>query len=45
MIGMTGQDLHLILKGEVDLPTAIKLKARKASEEGEFYTSVFALTH
>ena len=45
MIGMNGQDLHLILNGDMDLPTAIQLKARKASEEGEFYSSVFDLTH
>lgn len=44
MIGMDGQDLQLVLNGEMDFPTAIQLKVRKASEEGAFYTSVFELT-
>lgn len=43
IVGMTGQDLFFVLCGEMSLTDAIKLKARRAAETGEFYVSVFDL--
>lgn len=43
MIGMDGQDLFFILKGEISLPEVIRLKARKAAEEGTFFKPVFEI--
>lgn len=43
MIGMDGQDLHFILQGEITLPEVIRLKARKAAEEGTFFKPVFEI--
>ena len=45
IIGLTGQDIYFILEGEISLPEALLMKARKATETGEFYVSVFELTH
>lgn len=44
IIGMSGQDLYLILEGEISLADAIRRKARRAAETGEFYVSLFELT-
>ena len=41
MIGMDGQDLYFILQGEISLPEVIRLKTRKAAEEGTFFIPVF----
>jgi len=43
MIGMDGQDLHFILQGEISLPEVIRLKTRKAAEEGTFFIPVFEI--
>jgi hypothetical protein len=43
IIGMTGQDLHLVLSGETSLADAIRAKARRAAETGEFYVALFDL--
>ena len=40
IIGMTGQELYLIMEGRVALEEAIKKKARIAAETGQFYTSL-----
>ncbi|NLG29457.1 MAG: hypothetical protein GX557_16225 [Chloroflexi bacterium] len=40
IIGMTGQDLFFVLSGEMALVDAIRRKARRAAETGEFYVSV-----
>jgi hypothetical protein len=45
IIGMNGQDLFLILSGEMSLIEAINQKARRAAETGEFFVSVYALNH
>jgi hypothetical protein len=45
LIGLTGQDLNFILDGEISLPEALLKKARKATETGDFYVSVFDLIH
>lgn len=42
-VGMTGEDLHFILKGEITLPDAIRAKVRRAAETGKFYVSLFEL--
>lgn len=42
-IGVSGQDLHFILQGDVSLVDAIKMKARRAAETGEFYISIYDL--
>ncbi len=43
IIGMTGQDIHFILEGEMSLIEAIHRKARRAAETGDFYVSVYEL--
>jgi hypothetical protein len=43
IIGMTGQDLFFILNGDISLVEAINRKARRASETGQFFISVFEL--
>jgi hypothetical protein len=43
IIGMTGQDLHFILSGDISLPDSIARKTRCAAETGEFFKSVFDL--
>jgi hypothetical protein len=43
IIGMTGQDLYFILSGEISLVEAILKKARRATETGEFFISVYEL--
>ncbi|HPO42597.1 MAG TPA: restriction endonuclease [Verrucomicrobiota bacterium] len=43
IIGMTGQDIHFILDGKMNLVDAISEKARHAAETGEFFVSVDAL--
>lgn len=40
IISMDGQDLYLILTGEMDLNTALSLKARRAAETGEIMVGV-----
>jgi len=40
IIGMDGQDLYLILAGELDLKTVLSLKARRAAETGEIMVGV-----
>jgi hypothetical protein len=40
IIGMSGQDLFLILEGRIPLVDAILKKARKAAETGQFYVPV-----
>jgi hypothetical protein len=44
IIGMSGQDVYFILGGEISLREAIKLKARRAAETGEFFVSVYELS-
>ncbi len=44
LIGMTGQDLFFVLDGSLSLGEAIRLKARRAAETGEFFVRVFDLT-
>jgi hypothetical protein len=44
LIGMTGQDLSFVLDGDLSLDEAIRMKARRAAETGEFFVSVFDLT-
>ncbi len=44
MIGMTSADLFHVLNGEMSLPEAINLKARRAAETGEFFVSVYDLS-
>ncbi len=43
-IGITGQDLYFILNGEISLPEAIRTKARRAAETGDFYISIYDIT-
>ncbi|MBN1516196.1 restriction endonuclease [Candidatus Sumerlaeota bacterium] len=43
IIGITGQDIHFILEGELSFVEAIQLKTRYAAETGEFWISVFDL--
>jgi lipocalin len=43
LIGMSGQDLLFILDREMTLSDAIRKKARRAAETGEFFVSVFDL--
>jgi hypothetical protein len=45
LIGMDSQDLFHILNGEMSLVEAINRKARRAAETGEFFVSVFSLSH
>jgi hypothetical protein len=45
IIGMDSQDLFYILNGEMTLVEAINRKARRAAETGEFFVSVYALSH
>lgn len=45
IIGMDSQDLFHILNGEMSLIDAINKKARRAAETGEFFVSVFNLSH
>jgi len=40
IVGMTGEDLWFILDGKMTLPEAIRLKARRAAETGQFYLKV-----
>jgi len=43
IIGMTGQDIHFILEGEMSFIEAILYKSRRAAETGEFWVSVYEL--
>lgn len=45
IIGMDSQDLFHILSGEMSLIEAINRKARRAAETGEFFVSVYTLSH
>ncbi|MEW6180358.1 MAG: restriction endonuclease [Chloroflexota bacterium] len=45
IIGMDSQDLFFILSGEMSLVEAINRKARRAAETGEFFVSVYTLSH
>lgn len=45
IIGMDSQDLFYILNGEMSLVEAINRKARRAAETGEFFVSVYTLSH
>ena len=45
LIGMDSQDLFHILNGEMCLVEAINKKVRRAAETGEFFVSVFTLSH
>lgn len=45
IIGMDSQDLFFILSGKMSLVDAINKKARRAAETGEFFVSVFTLSH
>jgi hypothetical protein len=45
IIGMDSQDLFYILNGEMSLVDAINRKARRAAETGEFFVSVYTLSH
>jgi Restriction endonuclease len=45
IIGMDSQDLFHILNGEMSLVEAINRKARRAAETGEFFVSVYSLSH
>ncbi len=45
IIGIDCQDLYNILNGEMSLVEAINQKARRAAETGEFFVSVYALSH
>jgi len=40
IIGMSGQDIHFIISDKVSLIETIRMKARKASETGQFFVSV-----
>ena len=44
IIGMDGQDLYFVLRGEISLPEAIRLKSRRAAETGRFLVTVQELT-
>ncbi|MCO5191077.1 MAG: restriction endonuclease [Anaerolineae bacterium] len=44
IIGMNSQDIYFILDGEMSLPEAINIKARRAAETGEFFVSVYDLS-
>jgi hypothetical protein len=43
IIGMNGQDLYFILSGEIPLLDVILKKARRATETGDFFISVYEL--
>jgi hypothetical protein len=43
IVGMSGQDLFLILSGELSLTEAIEHKVRRAAETGAFFVPVFDL--
>lgn len=43
IIGMDGQDLYLLLEGEMSLVEAIARKSRRAAETGQFFVSVYQL--
>jgi hypothetical protein len=43
IIGIDGQDLYLLLEGEMSLVEAIVRKSRRAAETGEFFVSVYQL--
>jgi hypothetical protein len=45
IIGMDSRDLFYVLSGEMSLVEAINKKARHATETGEFFVSVFTLSH
>jgi hypothetical protein len=45
IIGIDSQDLFNILNGEMSLVEAIDQKARRAAETGEFFVSVYTLSH
>jgi hypothetical protein len=45
IIGMDSQDLFHILNDEMSLVEAINRKARRAAETGEFFVSVYSLSH
>ena len=43
LIAINGQDLYFILKGEMTLPEALRLKTRRAAETGEIMVSIYQL--
>ncbi len=43
IIGMTAQDIFLVLDGQMSLVDVVNQKARRAAETGEFYVSVLEL--
>lgn len=43
LVAMNGQDLYLILEGEMPLPDVLRLKTRRAAETGEIMVSVLRL--
>jgi len=45
LIGMDSQDLFHILSGEMSLIEAIDKKVRRTAETGEFFVSVYTLSH
>jgi len=45
IIGLDSQDLFYILDGEMSLVEAINRKARRAAETGDFFVSVYSLSH
>lgn len=45
IIGMDSQDIFHILSGEMSLVEAINIKVRRAAETGEFFVSVYTLSH
>lgn len=45
IIGLDSQDLFYILNGEMSLIEAINRKVRRAAETGEFFVSVYTLSH
>ena len=45
IIGMDSQDLYFILNGDMTLVDAMNRKARRAAETGEFFVSVYTLSH
>jgi hypothetical protein len=44
IIGMDGQDIYFILEGMMSLNVAIQSKARRTSETGEFFVSVYEIS-
>ena len=44
ILGVTGQDIFFVLDKKITLVDAIKKKARRAAETGEFFVSVYELS-